>query len=220
VQTPQVITSLLAISSQARYGRWNTNPALCSPAHCLPCATLGSYLLPAGPSLSPQKLDFEPNTFKVKMEDILWVYTQVHTHAHMHSGSADYFMELALAGHKCQAVRWQNWQVMSQYERIHEQVVECWCVCAEHFRVGIRTWTRVVLYRSPRSKHIEKLVFGFCYFSLPCGIIPSLLDICTCYVLFISVCVCWHRSRVRFPALPDFMHSSGSGMGSAQPLWG
>jgi hypothetical protein len=26
-----------------------------------------------------------------------------------------------------------------------------------------------------------------------------------------------HRSRVRFPALPDFVRSSGSGTGSAQP---
>jgi hypothetical protein len=27
------------------------------------------------------------------------------------------------------------------------------------------------------------------------------------------------RSRVRFPALPDFLSSSGSGTGSTQPLW-
>jgi hypothetical protein len=29
-----------------------------------------------------------------------------------------------------------------------------------------------------------------------------------------------HRSRVRFPTLPDFLLSSGSGTGSTQPLWG
>jgi hypothetical protein len=28
------------------------------------------------------------------------------------------------------------------------------------------------------------------------------------------------KSRVRFPALPDFLRSSGSGTGSTQPLWG
>jgi hypothetical protein len=28
------------------------------------------------------------------------------------------------------------------------------------------------------------------------------------------------RSRVRFPSLPDFLSSSGSGTGSTQPLWG
>jgi hypothetical protein len=28
------------------------------------------------------------------------------------------------------------------------------------------------------------------------------------------------RSRVRFPALPDFLSINGSGMGSTQPLWG
>jgi hypothetical protein len=28
------------------------------------------------------------------------------------------------------------------------------------------------------------------------------------------------RFRVRFPALPDFLTSSGSGTGSTQPLWG
>jgi hypothetical protein len=28
------------------------------------------------------------------------------------------------------------------------------------------------------------------------------------------------RSRVRFPALPDFLCNSGSGTGSTQPLWG
>jgi hypothetical protein len=27
-----------------------------------------------------------------------------------------------------------------------------------------------------------------------------------------------HRSRIRFPALPDFLSSSGSGTGSTQPL--
>ena len=34
---------------------------------------------------------------------------------------------------------------------------------------------------------------------------------------FVQACLQIQRSRVRFPALPDFLSSSGSGTGSTQP---
>ena len=49
---------------------------------------------------------------------------------------------------------------------------------------------------------------------------------CLCYMLLLACCRCssgqslWlqiQRSRVRFPARPDFLSSSGSGTGSIQP---
>ena len=54
--------------------------------------------------------------------------------------------------------------------------------------------------------------------------------VCVCIYIYIYVCIgpsLWssgqsfwlqiQRSRVRFPALPDFLSSSGSGTGSTQP---